>query len=72
MRICRHGQEIEDLRLAPGDRDRLEALIANGNTAQKHVRRARIVVLAGDGIGTDEIQRRVGVSGSALNTIGRS
>ena len=32
------------------------------NTPQKHVRRARIVRLAGDGVGTDEIQRRLGVS----------
>jgi transposase len=37
-------------------------LIANGNTPQKHVRRARIVLLAGDGVGTDEIQRRLGAS----------
>ncbi len=35
----------------------MEALIANVNTPQKHVRRAGIVLLAGDGIGTDEIQR---------------
>jgi hypothetical protein len=50
------------IQLAPGDRDRLEALIANGNTPQKHVRRARIVLLAGDGVGTDEIKRRLDVS----------
>ena len=50
------------IQLRPGDRDRLEALIANGNTSQKHVRRAWIVLLAGDGIGTDEIQRRLAVS----------
>ena len=37
-------------------------MIANGNTPQKHVRRARIVLLAGAGIGTDEIQRRLRVS----------
>ena len=55
------GKKVR-IQLAPGDRDRLEALIANGNTPQKHVRRARIVVLAGDGIGTDEIQRRLAVS----------
>ena len=54
MRIC------PPVQLGLGDRDRLEALIANGNTPQKHVRRARIVALAGDGIGTD--QRRLGVS----------
>ena len=37
-------------------------MIANGNTPQKHVRRAQIVALASFGIGTDEIQRRLGVS----------
>jgi transposase len=37
-------------------------LIANGNTRQKHVRRAGIVLLAGSDIGTDEIQRRLRVS----------
>jgi transposase len=50
------------IQLAPGDRDRLGALIANGNTPQKHTRRAGIVLLAGDGVGTDEIQRRLDVS----------
>ncbi len=55
------GKKVR-IQLAPGDQDRLEALIANGNTPQKHVRRARIVRLAGDGVGTDEIQRRLGVS----------
>ena len=55
------GKQVR-IQLGPGDRDRLEALIANGNTPQKHVRRARIAALAGDGIGTDEIQRRLGVS----------
>ncbi len=50
------------IQLAPGDRDWLEALVANGNTPQKHVRHARIVLLGGDGIGTDEIQRRWRVS----------
>jgi transposase len=55
------GKKVS-IQLAPGDRDRLEALIANGNTPQKHVRRARIVLLAGDGVGTDEIQRRLRAS----------
>ncbi len=50
------GKKVR-IQLAPGDR--LEALIANGDTPQKHVRRARIVPLAGDGVGTDEIQRRL-------------
>ena len=55
------GKKVR-IQLAPGDRDRLEAMIANGNTLQKHVRRAGIVLLAGDGIRTDEIQRRLRVS----------
>ena len=55
------GKKVR-IQLAPEDRDWLEALIANGNTPQKHVRRARIVLLAGDDIGTDEIQRRLRVS----------
>ena len=55
------GKKVR-IQLAPGDRDKLEALIANGNTPQKHVRRVWIVLLAGDGVGTDEIQRRLSVS----------
>ena len=55
------GKKVK-IQLAPVDRDRLEALIANGNTAQKHVRRARIVLLAGEGIGTNDIHRRLQVS----------
>ena len=59
MRVCGYGQEGEDPAGAWGS---AEALIANGNTPQKHVRRAQIVLLAGDGVGTDEIQRRLAVS----------
>ena len=55
------GKKVK-IELAAGDRDRLETLIANGNTPRKHVRRAQIVLHAGDGVGTDEIQRRLGVS----------
>ena len=36
------GKKVR-IQLAPEDRERLEGLIANGNTPQKHVRRARIV-----------------------------
>jgi transposase len=54
------GKKVS-IQVAPEDRDRLEALIANGNKAQKQVRRARIVLLVGDGIGTDEIHRRLRV-----------
>src|ERR671933_1030541 len=56
-RRMRRGIEV---RLAPGDRERLEAVIASRNSPQKHVWRARIVLLSADGIGTMEIQRRTG------------
>jgi hypothetical protein len=53
----RKGVEV---RLGPGDRERLEAVIGSGNSPQKHVWRARIVLLSADGIGTMAIQRRTG------------
>jgi hypothetical protein len=45
-----------------GDRERLEKLIKDRNTAQKVVWRARIVALAGDGLGAVAIARSVGKS----------
>ncbi len=44
--------------LAPIDRHRLEALIRDRNTPQKHVWRAEIVLLSADGHGTTEVMRR--------------
>ena len=49
-----------EVRLGPGDRERLEAVIGSGNSPQKHVWRARIVLLSADGIGTMAIQRQTG------------
>ena len=49
-----------EVRLGPGDRERLEAVVGSGNSPQKHVWRARIVLLSAEGIGTMEIQRRTG------------
>ena len=48
--------------LTPSDRQRLEAVASNRNTAQKHVWRAVIVLLSADGIGTTEIMCRTGTS----------
>jgi len=48
--------------VSPSDLRRLEALVGNRNTAQKHVWRARIVLLSADGFGTAEIMRRSGKS----------
>jgi transposase len=51
----RKGVEV---RLGPGDRKRLEAVIGSGNSPQKHVWRARIVLLSAEGVGTMAIQRQ--------------
>jgi transposase len=50
------------LSLSPTDRRRLEALVRDRNSAQKHVWRAEIVLLSADGLGTVAIMRRTGKS----------
>ena len=55
----RSGVEVQ---LNPGDRERLEAVVVDRNSIQKHVWRAEIVLLTADGIGTNEIMRRTGKS----------
>jgi hypothetical protein len=40
------------------ERSRLEAIISDRNSSQKHVWRVRIVLLIADGVGTNEIMRR--------------
>jgi len=44
------------------DRARLEAVVSDRNSPQKHVWRARIVLLTADDLGTVEIMRRTGKS----------
>ena len=44
------------------DRRRLDAVVRDHNTAQKHVWRATIILLSADGIGITEIMRRTGKS----------
>ena len=46
--------------VSAAERARLEALVANPQSSQKHVWRARIVLLTDDGFGTMEIARRTG------------
>src|SRR5919112_5343654 len=48
--------------LTPSDRLRLETIVSDRNTAQKHVWRAAIVLLSADGNGTAEIMRQTGTS----------
>jgi hypothetical protein len=55
----RNGVEV---RLRPGDRERLEAVLVDRNSPQKHVWRARIILATAEGCGTTEVMRRAGVS----------
>ena len=55
----RDGVSIE---VSAADRDRLERIVADRNSSQKHVWRARIILATGEGCGTAEIMRRAAVS----------
>jgi transposase len=44
------------------ERARLEAVVADRNSPQKHVWRAEIILATADGLGTSAIMRRAGVS----------
>jgi hypothetical protein len=46
--------------LSAADRNELESVVANRNSPQKHVWRAKIVLLTADGYGTAEIMRATG------------
>jgi transposase len=46
--------------VSSADRVRLEAIVSDRNSPQKHAWRARIVLLTSDGLGTNEIMRRTG------------
>ncbi len=48
--------------LSSDDRGRLEAVAADRNAPQKHAWRARIVLLAADGVSVRETARRTGTS----------
>src|SRR4051794_38999550 len=55
----REGTTVE---VSAADRARLEAVVADRNSPQKHVWRARIVLAAAEGLGTTAIMRRTGKS----------
>jgi transposase len=55
----REGITVE---VSAADRVRLEAIMADRNSRQKHVWRARIVLATAEGCGTAEIMRRAGKS----------
>jgi transposase len=54
------------VKLIPTDRIRLEAVVADRNSPQKHVWRARIVLLTADGRGTAEIMQQTSKSKTAV------
>ena len=59
MRVWRMRTGIS-IDLSAADRRRLEALVRDRNTPQKHGWRAEIVHFSADGLGTVEIMRRPG------------
>jgi transposase len=54
------------IHVTASDRERLLAIVADRNSLQKHVWRARIVLLTADGHGTSEIMRQAGVAKTAV------
>jgi Homeodomain-like domain-containing protein len=52
--------------VSPVDRARLEAVVADRNSSQKHIWRCRIVLLTADGQGTNAIMREAGVAKTAV------
>src|SRR5215218_2612479 len=55
----REGITVE---VSAADRARLEAVVADRNSPQKHVWRAEIILATAEGLGTNAIVRRAGVS----------
>ena len=55
-------RKIERISISAADRERLERLVRDRNTPQKVVWRARIVLLAGDGLTAEAIAAAVGKS----------
>jgi Homeodomain-like domain len=52
--------------LSSTDRKRLQAIVDDRNSPQKHVWRARIVLATADGLGTAAVMRAAGVSKTAV------
>src|SRR5438876_347536 len=52
--------ERTNIQLSRADRSKLEAVVANRNSPQKHVWRAKIILLTANGHGTAEIMQATG------------
>jgi hypothetical protein len=57
-----------EVRLGPGDRERLDAAVASRNNPQQREWRPRIVLVGADGVETREMRR---LSGKGKSTIWR-
>jgi transposase len=60
------ARTTDELTLTRKDRTTLEALAANGNTAQKIARRVRIVLLTADGWSVNAVMRESGASKNSV------
>ena len=58
-----------NIQLSRADRSKLKAVVANRNSPQKHVWRAKIVLLMADGRGTAEIMQATGNARWALVSV---
>jgi hypothetical protein len=59
VRVCGMRSGV-CLSVSPGDIKRLRALVQDRNAPQKHVWRARIVLMSAEGLGTNAIMRETG------------
>lgn len=64
----------EGITLGAGDRSRLEAVVADRNSPQKHVWRARIVLLAARLLGATDLAgaRAAAAPGATIQAVARS
>jgi hypothetical protein len=60
------ARTTHEIVLSCKDRDALEALASNGNTAQKIAKRARIALLTAEGLSVNAIMREAGVSNTSV------
>lgn len=60
------GRRPKPLTLRAGDLGALQGLLRKGTTPLREANRARIVILAAEGVGTNEIAKRVGVTAATV------
>ena len=52
--------------VSPSDRQRRQAIVTDPKSPQKHVRRAQIILLSGDGLGTTALMHETGMAKSCV------